>query len=247
MARVQSVQVGLHSGTDPPHLGHSLSMLVSPSGCLLTPGLWTARSVLSHSWPKAPQFQLARSSTLYYLEHKGLLSHMVLRKAETSAGLSMYFISSLLFHLFITSLLFLGAEVLVDCVRPHVQGSYITCQTPCKMKTPDWAGVGKVNVPFPRAHSREPIPEGWQPSCWYTRANSVSEWLGKKLHQIGTLSLRPKGSFLESHPQMRWGGHTQPWNPQCLHLCPGPHQVWRELADHNTGRGRWEGLWHQGT
>ena len=193
-------------------------MLVSPSGCLLTPGLWTARSVLSHSWPKAPQFQLARSSTLYYLEHKGLLSHMVLRKAGTSAGLSMYFISSLLFHLFITSLLFLGAEVLVDCVRPHVQGSYITCQTPCKMKTPDWAGVGKVNVPFPRdgslhagTHVQTQSLNDWArsstrlvPSAWVQKAASLNPT--PRCNGVGTPSPDTPSACTCAQARIRCGG-----------------------------------------
>ena len=136
---------------------------------------------------------------------------MVLGKAGTSVGLSMCFISSLLFHLFITSLLFLGAEVLVGCVRPHVQVSYSTCQNPCKMKTPSWAGVGKVNVPFPRAHSARPQqtadPRGMA-TFMLVHTCTLSLWMsGQETLQIGTLSLGPKGSFLESHPQMPWGGH----------------------------------------
>lgn len=96
-------------------------------------------------------------------------------------GLSMCFISSLLFHLFITSLLFLGAEVLVGCGRPHVQVSYITCQNPCKMKTPSWAGLGK-SVPLPEGPQRLSTADSRSPrdgnlhAGTHVHTQSLDEW-----------------------------------------------------------------------
>ena len=114
----------------------------------------------------------------------------------------------------------LGCRGLCGLFQARVRGSYIICQTPCKMKTPSWVGIGEANIPFPRAHSASPQrtanPQGmatFTPVHMYI----LGPWMGGQETSpsctphdaCGTLTLRPKGRFLESHPQMPWGGRTR--------------------------------------
>ena len=184
--------MGLHTGTDPPRLGHSLSMLVSRNGCLLSPGLWTvqvsAKSSLTQGPPIPACFQL--NSLLLGAQRSSIPHGAGKGRNLRGAIYVLHFISA------VSSLYYISA--ILGC-----RGFGGLCQAPCS---------GQLQyLPESMQNENTKLGRGWESQCPLPEGPQRPSTADSRSPRDGNLHA---GTHVHTQSLDEWARNSPDWYPQ---------------------------------